>query len=227
MRILVALPQARTSPKGSHRPPPLDAPGVSSGAGASQVPRSLLIEAAPQEARTERAGRGTHPDHRRTQVAQSAVRLSTDCVHHLADVRDRHRQERRLPGAVETLSPDPGRPRALVVVVHRPHQGQPVERGPLSMRVDRAPELLGARGHGPIHTSPGRRRRALRCRHGRRRLPHVQRRYSRAGPHRDISVRITIRSSRRSVGRQTCEFWRSTKSRPSRMCLCRTHSWSA
>ena len=27
-----------------------------------------------------------------------------------------------------------------------PHQRQPLERGPLSMRVDRAPELLGARG---------------------------------------------------------------------------------
>jgi putative transposase len=29
------------------------------------------------------------------------------------------------------------------------------------MRVDRAPELLGARGHGPVHASPRRHRRAL------------------------------------------------------------------
>jgi hypothetical protein len=39
-----------------------------------------------------------------------------------------------------------------VVVIHRPRHRQPLERGPLSLRVDRAPELLGARGHGPIHT---------------------------------------------------------------------------
>ena len=31
-------------------------------------------------------------------------------------------------------------------------------RGSLSMRVHRAPERLGARGHGPIHASPRRRR---------------------------------------------------------------------
>src|SRR5260221_297084 len=36
-----------------------------------------------------------------------------------------------------------------------------------SMRVDRAPELLGARGHGPVHASPCRRRRASRRRHER------------------------------------------------------------
>src|SRR4029434_370914 len=120
MRILVALPRPRTYPKGCHRPPPLDAPGVSSGVGASQVPRSLLIAAAPQEALTERAGPDTHTDQSRAQVAQSSVRLSTDCAHHLADVRNRHRQERRLPSAVETLSSGTWRTRALVVVVHRP-----------------------------------------------------------------------------------------------------------
>ena len=105
LRIRVALPQSRTHPKGRHRPPPLDAPGVSSGLGASQVPPAVLVDAVPEEARTERAGRGTHPGHRRAQVAQSSVRLSTDCAHHLADVRDRHRQERRVPRAGETLSP--------------------------------------------------------------------------------------------------------------------------
>jgi transposase InsO family protein len=36
----------------------------------------------PQQARTERAGRGTHPDDSRTQVAHSTVRLSTDCANH-------------------------------------------------------------------------------------------------------------------------------------------------
>ncbi len=39
-------------------------------------------------------------------------------------------------------------------------QRQPVERRPLSMRVDRTPELLGSRGHGPVHASPRRHRRA-------------------------------------------------------------------
>src|SRR5262249_37552878 len=55
-------------------------------------------------------------------------------AHHRADIRDRHRQERGVPRAVETLSPVSGRNRALVVVVHRPHQRQPLERGPLSLR---------------------------------------------------------------------------------------------
>jgi putative transposase len=52
--------------------------------------------------------------------------------------------------------------RALMVVIHRTHHGQPLERRPLSMRVHRAPELLGARRDGPIHASPRRSRRALR-----------------------------------------------------------------
>jgi putative transposase len=50
----------------------------------------------------------------------------------------------------------------LMVIVHRTHHGQPLERRPLSMRVHRAPELLGARGDGPIHASPRRSRRAQR-----------------------------------------------------------------
>ena len=143
LRIRVALPQSRTHPKGRHRRTPLDASGVSSSVGASQVPPTVLVEPVPAAARTEGAERGTHPGHRRAQVAQSSVRLPTDCTHHLADVRGRHRQERRVPRAVETLSPRPGRHRALVVVVHRAHDRQPVERGPLSMRVHRAPGATG------------------------------------------------------------------------------------
>ena len=77
--------------------------------------------------------------------------------------------------------PAPGRLRAVLVVVHRSRDGQSLERRPVSLRVHRAPELLGARGHGPVHAAPGR----LRCtpRVGRRArpLPHVQRRHSRAG----------------------------------------------
>jgi hypothetical protein len=119
LRIRVALPHPRTHPKGRHRLPPLDAAGVSSGLCASQIPPAVLVNAVPEEARTERARRDTHPGHRRAQVAQSSVRLSTDCAHHLADVRDRHRQERGVPRAGQTLSPCSGRNRTLVVVVHR------------------------------------------------------------------------------------------------------------
>ena len=61
--ILVALPQSRTDPKGRRRVPPFDAPRVSPGVGPSQVPPSVLIEAVPQEARTEGAGPGSHSGH--------------------------------------------------------------------------------------------------------------------------------------------------------------------
>jgi hypothetical protein len=133
----------------------------------------------PQETRTERAGQGTHSGHRRTQDAQSSLRLSTNRAYYLAVLRGRRRQEHRAPRSVETLSACSGRHRILVVVVHRPHQRQPVERRPLSMRVDRAPELLAARGHRPVYASPRRHRRAWRRRDGRRHLPHVQCRDSR------------------------------------------------
>src|SRR6266852_5444691 len=56
LRIGVALPQSRTNPEGRRRRTPLDAPGVSSGVGASQVPPTVLVEPEPEEARTERAG---------------------------------------------------------------------------------------------------------------------------------------------------------------------------
>ena len=45
--------------------------------------------------------------------------------------------------------------------------------------------------------------------------------------HRGISAPIMIRCLRRIGGRQTCEFLRSTKSRPSRTRRCRIHSSSA
>src|SRR5262249_20349900 len=69
VRILVALSQSRTEPKGRRRFPPFDAPRVSPGVGPSQVPPSVLIEAVRQETRAERAGRGTHSGHRRPQDA--------------------------------------------------------------------------------------------------------------------------------------------------------------
>ena len=56
-----------------------------------------------------------------------------------------------------------------------------VECGPLSMRVHRAPERLGARGHGSIHASHRRSRRAPRSGQWRRPLPHVQRRHAWSG----------------------------------------------
>ena len=63
----------------------------SSGVGASQVPPTVLVEQVPEAARTEGAERGTYPGHRRAHVAYSSVRLSTDCAHHLANVRGQHR----------------------------------------------------------------------------------------------------------------------------------------
>ena len=144
-----------------------------------KVPAAVFIEAVPEQARAERARRGPHPGDHRSQGTQSSIRLSSDCAHHLADVRDRHRQERRVSRVGQTLSPGAGRHRTLVVVVHRPHDEQPLERGSFSMRVDRAPERLGARGHGSVHPSSRRLRRALRRRHRHRRVSRVQRRYSR------------------------------------------------
>ena len=63
----------------------------------------------PEQAQPQRPERCTHPGHRRAQVAQSPVRLSTNSAHHLADVRHRRRQERRVSRADETLSPCCGR----------------------------------------------------------------------------------------------------------------------
>ena len=53
----------------------------------------------------------------------------------------------------------------LMVVVHRPYDRQPLERGPLSLRVDRAPQLLGTRRHGAVHAPSRWHRRPLRRRH--------------------------------------------------------------
>src|SRR5262249_10691253 len=78
VRMVVALPEFRTQPKGRRRVPAVNAPRVSSGVGALQVPAVVLLEAMPEEARTERAGRSRHPSHHRTQVAQPSVWLPTD-----------------------------------------------------------------------------------------------------------------------------------------------------
>jgi hypothetical protein len=74
--------------------------------------------------------------------------------------------------------PAPGGAGPSVAVVHRTRERQPVERGSLSLRVRRAPQLLGARGHAPVHASPRRSRRAPWSGQWRRRLLYVQRRHS-------------------------------------------------
>src|SRR5262249_4132397 len=51
LRIRLALSQAGAHPKGRHRPPPLDAVGVSSGLGAPQVPPAVLVDVVPENAR--------------------------------------------------------------------------------------------------------------------------------------------------------------------------------
>src|SRR6516165_6697651 len=99
LRIRIALPQSRAHSKARHRGTPLDAPGVSCRVGAPQVPLPVLLAPVPQEARPEGAERGTYPSYRRAQVAQSAIRLSTDRAHHLAYVRRQCRQEHRPPSS--------------------------------------------------------------------------------------------------------------------------------
>ena len=59
LRIGVALPQSRTNPNGRHRRTPLDAPGVSSGVGTSQVPPALLVEPVARGS-PDRKGRARH-----------------------------------------------------------------------------------------------------------------------------------------------------------------------
>ena len=90
------------------------------------------------------------------------VRLSPDCAHHLAQVRGRDRQERRVPCAIETLSCRPGGNRAswLSFIGHTTDGLWSADL--CSTRVHRAPKLLGARSHGPVHASPRRSRRAPR-----------------------------------------------------------------
>src|SRR5262249_15206606 len=136
VRVRGGFPQLRTHSKGFHRLPSFNTSCVSSGVCAWQIPPSVLVHALPEETPTARAERGSHPGHRRDQNAQSAVRLSTDRVDHLADVRHRHRQERRVPRAGDTLSPCSGGTGPFVVVIHWTHYRQPVEHRPVSLRVD-------------------------------------------------------------------------------------------
>ena len=114
----------------------------------------------PRTPRAEGAERRARPRHRRAQDTESSLRLPAHGPDHLADVRRRHRQERRLPGARQALSACPERLGTVLAVVHRPRLRQPLKRGSLPLCVHRAPELLGARRHGPVHPTPGRLRRA-------------------------------------------------------------------
>jgi hypothetical protein len=65
--------------------------------------------------------------------------------------------------SVRALSRATARNRTLVADVHRTRQGQPVERRPVSRRINPPSKFLGARGHGPIHPSHCRIRRSARC----------------------------------------------------------------
>src|SRR5262249_811485 len=114
LRIRVALSHASPHSKARHRPASFDAASVTYGIGSSRVPDAVFLEVLSEEAWTKRARRGPYPSHRRTQITQSSVRLSTDCADHLAHVRNRHRQKRRVPGTGKTLSSGSGRHRAFV-----------------------------------------------------------------------------------------------------------------
>ena len=131
MRIRGAFSESGTDSQGRHRTAPVHVADLPSGAGARQVPPIVFLKRATEEAGPKGAERVAHPRHRRAQIAQSSIRVPADCAHQLADVRGRHRQDRRAPRAGETLSSSPGRNRALVVVVRRTHDRQSVERGDL------------------------------------------------------------------------------------------------
>jgi hypothetical protein len=227
LRIRVALPQSRTHPKGRHRRTQLDAPGVASGVGASHVPPTILIEPVPQEPRTEGAERGTHPGHRRVQVARSSVRLSTDwaqssrtrsgststgtsctayCRNTIATLRAEpgprgcHLSDTRQTGCGAWTSFDANSSCSGVTGCSWSWTSSPVASSELACTVVRSMAPTSAACSTP---------------------PFI------VGAHRDISVPIMIRRSRRTGGRRTFRFWRSMKSRLCLMCPFHTPSWSA
>ena len=105
---------------------------------------------------------------------------------------------------------------------------QPVERGSLWMRVHRAPELLGARGHGPVHASPRRSRSCTAvpvksadlCRmfnaaiHGRGTPRHLRTHHDRLFDAHRWTANLRIFEIDENQDRASCA-------------LCHTHSWNA
>ena len=181
VRILVDLPQCRTYPKGCHRPPAFDAPSVHQ-ARSSQVrrlfsstprpktpgpkgPSAALIQAIVElKSRNPRFGCPDRADHLKT----FGVAIDKNVVN---QVLSKH--YRPAPGGIG--------PPWLSFIGHARGSLWSVDLFRCESIVLR--QLLGARGHGPVHAPPRRHRRALWCRHRRRPLLHVQRRHSRAGIH--------------------------------------------
>ena len=142
------------------RPAPLDAVGVSSGVGAPQVPRTVLVEPVPEDARTEgpsealiqaivelksRNPRFGCPRIARIISLTFGVDIDRNVVYR---VLSKHYRP-TLGGTGPSWCRSSGTRQTACRV------------WPLSMRVHRAPELLGARSHGPVHPSPRRSRRAV------------------------------------------------------------------
>jgi len=86
----------------------------------------------------------------------------------------KHRAGRGPRSTGQTLSTETWSRRAVVVDVHRARKGQPVERRPISLRVDDRENPLGDGGHGSVHSANHR----AQCSGGRARwtrsLPSVQ-----------------------------------------------------
>lgn len=99
----IALPRSETHPQDCRRPSAFDVAGVASGVSALQVPALVLVSAVPTEAWAERAKRGAHQGHRRTEVSQSPVRLSTDWPLRAAVALIRGAPERHHPSRVPRL----------------------------------------------------------------------------------------------------------------------------
>ena len=225
LRIRVALPQSRTNPKGRHRPAPLDAPGVSSGArcvaeyrrlfSSSQCPKKpgpkgpseALIQAIVElKSRNPRFG---CPRIARTISHTFGVEIDKNVVYRVLS-----KHYRPAPGGTG--------PSWLSCLGHTTDSLWSVDLFRCESIVLRSywvlvvmdqftRRLVGVGVHrGPVDS-------ADLCRmfnaviHGR-------------GTPRRLSTRIMIRSSRRTVGRRTFGFWTSAKSRLYVTCPCHTHS---
>ena len=100
MRIRGAFSESGTDSQGRHRtarPSTVLTFHQALVRGAHQYRRLFSSSARPKKPGPKGPSESAHPRHRRAQIAQSSIRVPADCAHHLADVRGRHRQERRAP----------------------------------------------------------------------------------------------------------------------------------
>ena len=80
---------------------------------------------------------------------------------------------------IDQATPDPW---PVLADVHRARQGQPLERGPVPLRIDPPAQSLGDVGHGRVHPPHHRLRRRTRQHRRRLGMPDVQSRHRRPAP---------------------------------------------